>query len=65
MAIQITVSGGYADVSIVDAEVVVNFISISVIVDIGSATAIDEPDIIEWVSGENVQWSETEVIEWS
>ena len=40
MSTAITVSNGYVDVSIVDADVVVNFLSISVIVDIDSPIEI-------------------------
>lgn len=40
MAVQITVSGGYVDVSVEAAEIVLNFLSISVTVDIDSAADI-------------------------
>lgn len=46
MAVQITVSGGYVDVSVEAAEIVLNFLSISVTVDIDSAADILAADIL-------------------
>ena len=46
MATEITLSGGYSDVSVIDGEVIVNRLTASIIVDVGAPPSFVPSNII-------------------